>query len=133
MSNKKGSLIALVYTITLFYLSLRSIPPEIGSLFSYQDKLMHLAAYTLLMTIYLFTMPIKGVAFILSIGIGIIIEHLQPLTGIRFYEIGDIGANSLGVILGIPLHHYLKTYFPNQTSYLFSETNYKALRKQHKQ
>ena len=108
--------LATIYTLILFYLSLRPIPEEIGNLFEFQDKLMHLISYILLMLLYLCVIPIRGVALILAIGIGVIIEHLQALTGYRYFESGDIIANTIGVLLALPLHYYLKVYFPNQIS-----------------
>ena len=115
MKSRSSYLFALVYTAIILYLSLRPIPENIGSIFKYQDKFMHIGSYFLLMILYLRIIPLKGVAVILTIGIGIIIEHLQPLTGYRYFEIGDIVANSIGVLLALPLNYYLKVHLPNQT------------------
>lgn len=39
--------------------------------------------------------------FIFLVGLGIVIEFLQPLGGHRFFELFDMLANTLGVLLGL--------------------------------
>lgn len=83
------------------WLSLTPSPPQVD--FSHGDKLGHFIAYGLLMLwfslLYLkkMTRILYGVGFI-AMGVGL--EFLQGELGYRTYEVFDMYANTLGVLLG---------------------------------
>lgn len=85
----------------IVWLSLTPAPPTVD--FSHSDKLGHLLGYGLLM--FWFCQLYQGrktrIAYALGfIAMGMALEYLQSRLGYRTYEIFDIGANSLGVLLG---------------------------------
>jgi len=90
-----------LYAAAIVFLSLTPKPPDPG--FEYGDKLGHLAAYALLMAWfcwlyrYRYTRLAYGLAWI---GMGIALEFAQAATGYRSFELADMAANSLGVLLG---------------------------------
>lgn len=85
-----------------FYFSLVPSPPEVLD-FAFSDKLEHLFAYSVLMgwfgQLYV-SKPrqvISAVAFCLM---GVAIEYAQDWGGERFFDVADMAANTLGVLLG---------------------------------
>ena len=101
MSKHISKKIAITYSFFLIYLSLRPIPPEIGNIFSYQDKLMHLSAYVILGALYqkVFRKPQWAIIAAVSLGIGL--EIAQSFLSYRSFELLDILANTLGVGIGV--------------------------------
>lgn len=96
------------------YLSLTQHPPE-PLLFSNADKLEHGFSYGLLALwfcqIYLSTRS-RMIAIAALIGLGVGLEFVQGWTGYRFFDVWDMVANSIGVLLGFllvrtPLGHLL--------------------------
>ncbi len=88
--------------ILLCYFSLIPNPPEFNIEFKYFDKVRHFIAYFILM--FWFAQLYKtGKArlFYASffVSMGIILEVLQGLGGVRFFEYYDMLANALGVAL----------------------------------
>ena len=85
----------------IFWLSLTPSPPQIDV--AAGDKLGHLAAYGVLMLWFcqLYTTArtrlLYGAAFI-AMGVGL--EVLQAMLGYRTYDVLDMAANSVGVLLG---------------------------------
>ena len=94
-------LVALV-----LFLSLTSNPIDTGMRFLYQDKLYHAFAYFTLMfwfsQIYHDSFQRKMIAVMLIL-MGIMLEYLQSFDPKRFAEIGDMVANTSGVVLGFLL------------------------------
>ena len=91
------ALVALV-----IYLSLASSIPKIIE-FAFADKLEHLLAYSVLMgwlgQLYVSTRQ----QILLAVGfclMGIALEFLQGWGGHRFFDVADMAANTLGVLLG---------------------------------
>ena len=88
----------------IVWLSLTPSPPAID--FKASDKVGHLAAYGVLMfwfcRLYLprRTRLLYGVGFT-AMGIGL--ELIQGLIGFRTYDVLDMAANTLGVLLGAAL------------------------------
>ena len=84
----------------LCYFSLTSNPPTLGIDFEYFDKIRHFVAYFILM--FWFSQLYKknkdrigyGLFFI---SMGIMLEVLQGLGGVRYFEYYDMLANTLGV------------------------------------
>ncbi len=87
----------------IIYLTLMPSPPELMDSISYGDKIGHFVSYTILMLwfcqLYLEIRHrlLLSLAFILM---GVTLEFLQGLAGVRMYEIADMIANSTGVIIG---------------------------------
>ncbi len=87
---------------TVVFLTLTPSPPKVSMAFLSWDKAQHCLAYMLLM--WLFAMAWEGrglVAWTLFlVCIGVTLEWLQGIMGIRVMEIWDMLANSIGVGLG---------------------------------
>jgi VanZ family protein len=93
-----------VWIVLVIYLSLTPHPPEIQM--DSGDKLGHLLAYGFLMLWFaqLYrTHPTKNAIAIGLIGLGIAIEIAQEQTGYRHFELADIGADGIGVGIGLLL------------------------------
>ena len=107
MANKTIFLLVVIsYTLSLLVLSLvsNSAMPRFGT--NYEDKIYHLIAYGLLCFLWykvFYDFKIKnaiGIAFIISIIYGIIIEVLQgQYTDARDPSIMDSVANGIGVMI----------------------------------
>ena len=95
------ALVALVV-----YLSLTSSPVDTGLSFPYQDKAFHAFAYFVLMAWFAqiyhdrFQRNMIAVMFIIM---GVTLEYLQSFDPNRFYEYGDMVANTMGVVIGLLL------------------------------
>lgn len=67
------------------------------------DKLEHFGAYLLLMLLFTQLYPHLGAQRLLGsafIGLGVLLEFLQGLTGYRMFDYADMLANGLGVLAG---------------------------------
>lgn len=97
-----------IQIILIIYLSLVHEPPDIMPTITSGDKIGHFVAYSILMNwfcqIYVtnFMRLALGIIFILM---GIVLEVLQGLSGIRMFEFFDMVANTTGVAMG-----YLAAY-----------------------
>lgn len=85
----------------LCYFSLISDPPEIKFDLKYFDKVRHFIAYFILM--FWFSQLYKTSKsrlfyFVFFIVMGVILEILQGMGGVRYFEYNDMLANSLGVL-----------------------------------
>ena len=92
--------------ILVIFLSLTSSPVEIDTELPYLDKLFHALAYFSLtfwfMQIYhIKHHVIRWAIFFLSLGL--LLEYLQSFDPERYSEVGDMVANTLGVMLGVGL------------------------------
>jgi VanZ family protein len=86
--------------VTVVWLSLTPAPPRID--FEQSDKLGHFLAYGTLM-FWFSQLYRKGTRVLYAIGfiaMGIGLEFIQGQLGYRTYEVFDMYANSLGVLLG---------------------------------
>ena len=92
--------IGWLLVILVCYLSLVSDPPTIGALGS--DNVAHLLAYGTLMLWFLQLYPIsrQPIMAVGFVAMGILLEFLQGLTGVRSFEYADMLANTGGVMLG---------------------------------
>lgn len=89
------------YAAALVFLSLTPKPPDPG--FEHGDKLGHLLAYGLLMFWFCVLYRHRSTRLAYGIGwvlLGVVLEFAQAATGYRSYELADMAANSLGVLLG---------------------------------
>ncbi len=85
----------------IFWLSLTPRPPTIDV--EQGDKLGHLAAYGLLMLLFCQVYARKSTRIAYATGfvvMGIAIEFLQKMTGYRSFEVADMVADAIGVLLG---------------------------------
>ena len=88
--------------IGLCYFSLISNPPELDIDFEHSDKVRHFIAYFILMFWFaqLYKKNMSRIGYgLLFISMGIILEVLQGLGGVRYFEYYDMLANTLGVVL----------------------------------
>jgi VanZ family protein len=89
------------WAAAIAWLSLTPAPPEVD--IEYGDKLGHFAAYGLLMFWFSQLYPKRTTRVAYAIGfvaMGIGLEFLQGQLGYRTYEVFDMYANTLGVLLG---------------------------------
>ena len=86
------------WAAAIVWLSLTPSPPPVDV--TYGDKLGHFAAYGLLMFWFaqLYRVRVFYAAAFVAMGIGL--EFLQGALGYRTYEVFDMYANALGVLLG---------------------------------
>jgi len=90
-----------IMVLMVTYLSLTPSPPEIYIEFEFIDKVEHFVAYFILMMWFAQLYKTNGgrifylVFFILM---GITLEILQAMGGVRFFEYSDMLANSLGTL-----------------------------------
>jgi VanZ family protein len=90
-----------LYAAAIVFLSLTPKPPDPG--FASGDKLGHLLAYGLLMFWFCLLYRYRYTRLAYAIGwiaLGVALEFAQGATGYRSFEIADMAANSLGVLLG---------------------------------
>ena len=102
-------IICLLYTGVLVAASLTKV--ELPNAPKNSDKIYHFLAYfifaflwfaTFLYTTRLSYSKTIGLTFLFSVGFGIIIEILQySLTTYRTFDVKDIAANTIGVILAV--------------------------------
>lgn len=88
------------------YFSLTSNPPKINIQFEHFDKFEHMLSYMILMAWFaqLYHTKQSRIYYALFfIVLGITIEVLQGLGGIRFFEYSDMLANTSGVVMGFIL------------------------------
>ena len=107
LSKINLKLLAISYTILIVVLSLSPIPRVIPNFkFFEMDKLIHLTMYFILILLWginliSFKFSLIKILF-LTIFFGLLIETLQYLLPLgRYFDIGDIIANSVGAIIGI--------------------------------
>jgi VanZ family protein len=89
-----------LYAAAIVFLSLTPRPPQIDV--EYGDKLGHLLAYGLLMFWFCFLYRSRDARLAYGIGwiaMGVALEFAQRATGYRSFEVADMIANSLGVLL----------------------------------
>ena len=94
--------IGCLMVLAVLYLSLTPTPPEINIEFEYIDKVEHFLAYFILMfwfaQLYK-TSRVRLFYVFFFVSMGVILEILQGLGGIRFFEYSDMLANTSGVVL----------------------------------
>ena len=89
------------WAAAIVWLSLTPAPPKVD--FTHSDKLGHLAGYGLLMFWFaqLYAARNTRIAYAAGfVAMGIGLEFLQGHLGYRTYEVFDMYANTLGVLLG---------------------------------
>ncbi|SCZ52548.1 VanZ family protein [Thiohalomonas denitrificans] len=106
--NRKGLWLGIGWLIAamMAWVSLMSAPPSFGFSLSGSDKVQHALAYMVLtgwfVQLYRSWPPrLLYAALFTAMGIGL--EFLQGLGGIRHFEVADMLANTTGVLLGLAL------------------------------
>ncbi len=90
-----------LWAAAIVFLSLTRSPPDLRV--DHGDKLGHLLAYGLLMFWFCFLYRDRYARFAYGIGwvaMGVALEFAQRATGTRSFDVADMVANSLGVLLG---------------------------------
>jgi VanZ family protein len=88
----------------VIYLSLTPHPPEISMMSG--DKIGHMLAYLFLMLWFAQIYRSLGTRIQIAIGLvllGVAIEFAQEQTGYRRFEVADMGADAIGVGIGLLL------------------------------
>jgi len=88
--------------LIVVYLSLVPSPPETFHA-EYSDKVEHALAYGSLMLWFCQgyqRLAQRAIVAVLLVALGVSIEFLQGLTGYRSCELGDMLANTTGVLIG---------------------------------
>lgn len=88
------------------YLSLTSVPVDMGMSIPFMDKVYHVFAYFVLMAWFAQIYHDKFQRNMIALGfvvMGITLEYLQSLDPARYSEFGDMVANTSGVVLGLYL------------------------------
>ncbi len=86
----------------IVYLSLTFNPPNILE-FTFADKLKHMFAYGVLMSWFgqLYVSKQRQIFWAIGLGVmGVALEFVQGWGGHRFFDVADMAANTLGVLLG---------------------------------
>ena len=96
-----GSSLGWLMVAAIIWLSLTPSPPALDVAFG--DKLGHFAAYGSLMFWFcqLYARRITRVAYAAAfVAMGIALEFVQGATGYRSFELLDMAANTVGVLIG---------------------------------
>ncbi|MEO5862815.1 MAG: hypothetical protein ABIQ03_10200 [Burkholderiales bacterium] len=112
MENKNALLRYHIFWLALgwmwitmvIFLSLTSHPLEIDV--TSGDKIGHTLAYGFLMLWFVQLYPPRPIKFSIALGLialGIAIEFAQEQTAYRRFEVGDMGADAIGVAMGLLL------------------------------
>ena len=92
-----------VQILAVALLTLTPKLPDLVDEISFGDKIGHFAAYALIMfwfcQLYIknFHRLLLAISFVIM---GITLEYLQELGGVRMYEVADMFANATGVLIG---------------------------------
>ena len=116
-------LVGLSMVVFVIQVSLTSNPPSLD--FEMSDKYMHTVGYFGLMGWFIQIYHQQKARYILAaifIAMGIGLEFLQELGGVRYYEVSDMLANTLGVLLAWAL---VKTPFPKLLGWFESKLPFK--------
>ena len=98
--------IGYLLIVVVVFLSLTSNPVQIDTSLPYQDKLFHALAYFSLTFWFMQIYHVRHHAFqwvIFFLGLGLLLEYLQGFDSNRYSEVGDMIANTLGVMVAVAL------------------------------
>jgi VanZ family protein len=113
--------VGLSMVIFVVYSSLTSDPMNVDMGFEWQDKVLHTIAYFGLMGWFIQIFHQQKTRYVLAvvfIAMGISLEFLQDFGGVRYFEVSDMFANTLGVLLAWSL---VMTPFPKLLSWFESK------------
>ena len=89
------------WAAAIVWLSLTPSPPQVDVQFG--DKIGHFAAYGFLMFWFCLLYPIPRIRMLYAAGfiaLGVALEVVQGELGYRTYDVMDMAANTVGVLLG---------------------------------
>ncbi|HEU4351273.1 MAG TPA: VanZ family protein [Burkholderiales bacterium] len=101
------------WAATIVWLSLMPEPPELS--IAHGDKLGHFAAYGLLMLWFTQLYAARGSRLAYAavfVAMGVTLEFVQGALGYRSYDVFDMYANTIGVVLGWALGALFRPRFP---------------------
>ena len=101
VSHRILNILGWGWVVAIVWLSLTPSPVEIN--IEQGDKLGHFAAYGLLMFWFgmLYRRALTRLAYAIGFcGMGIALEYAQRMTGYRTFDVDDMLANAIGVLLG---------------------------------
>ncbi|MEH6577837.1 MAG: VanZ family protein [Amphritea sp.] len=101
-------IIGLLLVGAVIYFSLAPVPQQLQIEFQLADKVEHTLAYSILMLWFgqLTLIKARLVSALLLILLGVALEFLQEMTAYRQFDIFDMAANTIGVLLGLYLSSY---------------------------
>ncbi|MCD6040897.1 MAG: hypothetical protein K0R40_500 [Burkholderiales bacterium] len=92
-----------------------SLAPSLPSVeVAYGDKLGHLAAYGVLMFWFSQLYAVRVFYAAGFVAMGIALELLQGQTGYRTFDVLDMAANALGVLLGWSVSAFTPRFMPSR-------------------
>ena len=100
--------LSLGYLMVLFVIYSSLSTSDVVLDIKLSDKLMHVLGYFALMSWFMQIYHGRRAVFFLAlvfIVLGIALEFLQGLGGVRYFEVADMFANTLGVLLGWALSY----------------------------
>lgn len=86
------------------YFTLTPTPPQVDLGIDHADKLEHMAAYFWLMGWFIPLYPARRARLMIAVALivmGITLEFLQYLGGVRYLELADMVANTSGVLIAL--------------------------------
>jgi len=98
--------IGYLLIVVVVFLSLTSNPVHVDTNLPYQDKLFHALAYFSLTFWFMQIYHIRHHVFqwvIFFLCLGLLLEYLQGFDSNRYSEVGDMIANTLGVVVAVAL------------------------------
>ena len=98
--------IGYLLIVVVIFLSLTSNPVRIDTNLPYQDKLFHMLAYFSLTFWFMQIYHIRHRVFqwvVFFLCLGLLLEYLQGFDSNRYSEVGDMLANTLGVVAAVVL------------------------------
>ena len=98
--------IGYLLIVVVVFLSLTSNPVQVDTNLPYQDKLFHALAYFSLTFWFMQIYHIRHHVFqwvIFFLCLGLLLEYLQGFDSNRYSEVGDMIANTLGVVVAVAL------------------------------
>jgi len=102
----------------IIYSSLTPDPIEFDVDFGDVDKYGHFTSYFVLMGWFMQIYHTKKMVIVCTVALvslGVALEFIQEMTGYRYFDIYDMLANSLGILLALLL---IKTPFPKILHYI---------------
>ena len=106
---KLTKILTWLWLLTILYLSLKP-QVEMPISFEYMDKLLHLGSYAFAMMLITLAYPqinrYRSVALLFTYGL--LIEIAQLFAVNRYFEVADLAANLIGILLAIYLMKFTR-------------------------
>ena len=106
---KLTKILTWLWLLTILYLSLKP-QVEMPISFEYMDKLLHLGSYAFAMMLITLAYPqinrYRSVALLFAYGLLIEIAQLFAIN--RYFEVADLAANLIGILLAIYLMKFTR-------------------------